>query len=477
MARSRSSGLGPEQAELLRRFENHLAGLQPSEPSPRRDRRPDVVTYRVRVDLGGTKPPLWRRLELASDMFLDELHPVLQAAFGWTDSHLHRFSSGPDAFSPGTEHYLMPFEVEEGDEGVPEQEVRLDELLTDAGDRLFYVYDYGDGWEHTVRLEAVLPRAADAPRATCTAGRRPGPPEDCGGVHGYELFCAATEPGHPRHAEARAEVARMYGFETVPEDLLPLPFLAGEVNEHLAGIAATTRLPAPLAELVHAVGDPREQDRLRDLVTIALDGPADVDPDTAARMVRPYAWLLDRVGEDGIRLTGAGYLPPAHVEAAVAELGMADEWVGKNNREDHTRPVLHLRETAQKMGLLRKHRGSLRFTARGRRLRTDPAALWGHIAEQMPVRSREEVETHAGLVLLVAVAAGMPDDATLVRTLHALGWRNADGSPISEIAAGQITRDTRTVLQRLGALAPYGGDGHPTPEGIAFARTALRTWP
>src|ERR1022692_3845756 len=75
-------------------------------PSRRRPGRPGVVTYRVRVDLEETSPPLWRRLELASDLYLDEVHAVIQAAFGWTDSHLHRFGSGPEYYSRDTEYYL-----------------------------------------------------------------------------------------------------------------------------------------------------------------------------------------------------------------------------------------------------------------------------------------------------------------------------------------------------------------------------------
>ena len=118
---------------------------QRSPPSRRRPRRADVVSYRVRVDLNGTKPPLWRRLELASDLFLDQVHEVMQAAFGWTDSHLHQFGSGPGHYGPATEHYLCPFQVEEGDPGVPEEDVRLDEVLAEPGDKLFYDYDFGDG--------------------------------------------------------------------------------------------------------------------------------------------------------------------------------------------------------------------------------------------------------------------------------------------------------------------------------------------
>jgi len=62
---------------------------------------------------------------------------------------------------------------------------------------------------------------------------------------------------------------------------------------------------------------------------MSLAGKPDIDTVTAARMVRPYAWVLDRVGDEGIRLTGAGYLPPAHVEAAATELGRA-AWDTRN---------------------------------------------------------------------------------------------------------------------------------------------------
>lgn len=493
----------PDQAELLRQFEAQLAGMGPADmqelldrlvggaggvdapetaPSRRRERRVDVATYRVRVDVTGTEPPLWRRLELASDLRLDELHDVLQIAFGWTDSHLHRFSAGANHYDRDAELYLSPFEVEEGEEGVPENQVSLDEVLADVDDELFYVYDFGDDWHHTLQLEAVLPRDAGTPRATCTAGRRPGPPEDCGGVPGYELFSAATDPTHADHSAARAEIARIYGTDVEPEGLTPTPFAVGEINKELAGLPAqsTAHLPEPLADLVRAVRDTGEQIRLRRLISdAALDQPTVIDASIAARMVRPYTWLLDRVGDDGITLTGAGYLPPVHVEAAAAELGMANEWIGKHNRETHTMPVLSLRESAQKMGLLRKHRGRLLLTALGRRLRTDPVGLWGHIAERIPLATRDRCETQAGLILLIAVAAGTTEDANhvIARALQAIGWMRGDGNPLTGSDAGHAAWDTRALLHRLGALAgeSYRRDERPTPDGITFARAALRS--
>ncbi|MEB3070040.1 plasmid pRiA4b ORF-3 family protein [[Mycobacterium] vasticus] len=210
----------------------HLTAPKP--PSRRRPRRKKPVTLRVRVELSNTKPALWRRLELPSDLMLDEVHQILQTAFGWTDSHLHQFGSGPSYHGPDTEYYLCPFMVEDGEDGVPEDEVRLDELLVDVGDKLFYVYDFGDNWRHVIQLEAVLDRDTAAPRAVCTGGRQPGPAEDCGGVGGYELLVAATDPAHPEHAAARAEYADMFGDDVDPRGWAPTPFDIEAINRELA---------------------------------------------------------------------------------------------------------------------------------------------------------------------------------------------------------------------------------------------------
>jgi Plasmid pRiA4b ORF-3-like protein len=79
------------------------------------------MKYHVRVDLAGTTPPVWRQLELPSDVFLDDVHEIIQIAFGWTDSHLHRFGCGSAYYSADTEYYLMPFEVD-GGEGMGNRE-------------------------------------------------------------------------------------------------------------------------------------------------------------------------------------------------------------------------------------------------------------------------------------------------------------------------------------------------------------------
>ena len=71
--------------------------------------------------------------------------------------------------------------MEEGEPGVPEEEVCLDDVLADPGDTLCYLNDFGDSWEHVIRLEAVAPWDDTAPAAVCLDGRRDGPSEDSGG--------------------------------------------------------------------------------------------------------------------------------------------------------------------------------------------------------------------------------------------------------------------------------------------------------
>ena len=109
--------------------------------------------FRVRLDLHGAKPPIWRRLELPGDLTLPRVHDVIQSAMGWYDSHLHRFRTGNDHRSP---YFVTDFDLDEGEEGLLEDDVRLDQILAEKGDELWYEYDFGDGWDHRLVVEEVL---------------------------------------------------------------------------------------------------------------------------------------------------------------------------------------------------------------------------------------------------------------------------------------------------------------------------------
>ncbi|WP_223838702.1 plasmid pRiA4b ORF-3 family protein [Nocardiopsis deserti] len=452
---------------------------RPVPASRRRPRRDETVIYRVSAELTDTEPPVWRRLELVSDLFLNEVHAILQAAFGWEDYHLHRFGSGPDYYSDQTERYLSPFDVAEGETGVPEEQVRLDEVLVDVGDRLFYVYDFGDDWEHLLTLQAVLPRDADTVRAVCTEGDRPAPPEDCGGAPGYELLSAATDTGHPEHAEALAEYREVFGEDPDP-DRTPVPFDADTVNRTLRAVSEPLPedLPGPVADLLGSVRDPRVRGRLLSLIAEAtVSGDEEPSTATVRAAVGPYTWLLDHVGDDGVKLTGAGYLPPASVEEAAGTLGLSGSWIGALNRENQTLPVLNLRESARRMGLVRRYKGRLLPTKAGREVRDAPRALWDHLAARMPPEPKPEVERVGCLVTVLAAAAGSRDVlGEVAEVLTGLGWRISEGLPVDSLAARDTADEAWVVLDMLGGW-PKGSLARgiaPTARGRAFARAALR---
>jgi Plasmid pRiA4b ORF-3-like protein len=216
--------------------------------------RVEWVTYRVRVGLPGGRPPVWRRLEFASEPFLEGVHEILRVGFGWTDSHLPRFGCGPKYFRVDTEYDLMHYEVGEGQTGVPEELVRLDEVLVEVGDRLWYCEDFGEDWQPVVELEAVWPRPDSARRAVCTDGRRAGAPEDCGGVHGDELIAAVREPADcdPDALDAFAEFYGDRGPGACTLTRLDFDEINGALRDFDVELDVD-RLAGPLADLLDAV--------------------------------------------------------------------------------------------------------------------------------------------------------------------------------------------------------------------------------
>ncbi len=194
---------------------------------------------------------------------------------------------------------------------------------------------------------------------------------------------------------------------------------------------------------------------LRLIDDAALEGAPPGLPE--AGVVESYRWLLARVG-DGVRLTQAGHLPPALVAETLQHLGWADDWIGKPNREDQTLPVLDLRDSAQRLGLLRKHRGTLLPTVAGRRVADDPAGLWQHLAARLPV-ARNDPERDAGLLYLLTVAAARPEPGELVAAgLSVLGWsEGGTGQPPTAGHALELAQPTRRCSTASGCSGAGAG--------------------
>jgi hypothetical protein len=153
---------------------------------------PAPVAYQLKITLEGSKPPIWRRVQVA-DCTLGRLHQILQIAMGWTNSHLHMFEYGNDRFSdPQCEL----------DAGEDETQVYLSQLVANGCGKLRYCYDFGDDWWHTIKIEKTLEPKPGDEYPSCMAGRGACPPEDVGGMWGYyEFLVALRDPKHERHAE------------------------------------------------------------------------------------------------------------------------------------------------------------------------------------------------------------------------------------------------------------------------------------
>lgn len=384
-----------------------------------------VRGFRVRLDLHGAKPPVWRRLDVPSDLTLPQAHDVIQAAMGWTDSHLHRFRTASDARSP---YFVTRFDVEEGEDGLLEDGVRLDQLLAAEGDSLWYEYDFGDGWDHVLKVEKVL----DDPPTTvrCVGGRMACPPEDCGGIGGYEELATWVRGGHKETLLPEVFDNAAHAREWLPMDWHPDHFDVDETNNALSvAQSEPAAVTGELAELLEAL-EQRGRRRLREVLSRPLShGPTGISESEAADLTETYRFFLEVVG-DGVSLTSAGYLPPELVERFAEGAGVTGWWIGKANREDLTPPVAAVRETARALGLVTVRKGRLTPTAAGVRARRDPRALLQHIVGRLPVGTKD-FDRHAGWMALAVVGSGAPAEdwrETISDLLFDLGWRTSRNS-------------------------------------------------
>jgi hypothetical protein len=247
----------------------------------------------------------------------------------------------------------------------------------------------------------------------------------------------------------------------------------------VSGAPTAVTSDSPIVDLLDRLPVPlRSELRMRLRSAGALD-PVSLETNAAVRMTRPHAWLLDRIGDDGITLTKAGWLPPAVVHDAMTELGWIDEWIGTANREDNTVPIRALRALATRAGVARVLKGRLVLTAAGRKLRDDPVALWHHLATTLVARAGSDARSDAIVLLAVEIACGGRDSftrygAAIASGLDAIGWSLADGEALTGTDALALVGDTWQALSALGVLRrKRWNDGAPTPEGQTFARAML----
>lgn len=201
---------------------NAVGSTATSRPPKRKKAAGPAPIYQIKVGLRGAKPPIWRRLEVPADVNLATLHAIIQAAFDWTDSHLHAFET--------------PY----GDFGIADPElghraerpVTLEQVAPAVNSRIRYVYDFGDDWDHDIQVEKIIDRDPTARYPRCIGGRRAAPPDDSGGMWGYlELIEVLNDPAHPEHRERLSWL----GIDDAA-DFTPDRFDAEAVNRALSTI-------------------------------------------------------------------------------------------------------------------------------------------------------------------------------------------------------------------------------------------------
>jgi hypothetical protein len=121
------------------------------------------TVHQIKVMLRGSRPPVWRRLQVASSTTLTGLHEVIQAAFGWDDDHLWVFNTDYGQFGPSPD--------------LDDQDPHRAALAQIAGEgaKFGYLFDFGDHWDHEITVEKVLPAGKDNLYPVCVGGRQPDP--------------------------------------------------------------------------------------------------------------------------------------------------------------------------------------------------------------------------------------------------------------------------------------------------------------
>ncbi len=191
----------------------------------------EVFQLRIALHENIVKPTIWRMVQMEADRSLLDLHLLIQAAMGWENGHLHAF------YEPGSHTGYTDMLLMEGDPDFEDgAKVKLRDVLKKVGNKLIYEYDFGDSWQHTVRLQSVLPMPLGF-QAGCTDGARNCPPEDCGGIYSYmDIVEAFQTPKSPAAKEYK---------EWLGESYKPEKFSVAEANKRYKSFASFNEAPIP----------------------------------------------------------------------------------------------------------------------------------------------------------------------------------------------------------------------------------------
>lgn len=190
--------------------------------------RPEQLV--LKITLAGSQPPIWRRVEVHSGLTLYELHYVIQCVFDWDESHMWHFLAPPGgkltrrAVTNAVRYHVLPPNPMVGDELEHAGDRRADEAITGQVlnpecKQIIYEYDFGDSWEHVVKVEKRTAGGDPSHLPQCLAGENAAPPEDCGGIGGYYQWIEMLRDASDEEAHAEAGEVLGDGFDPARFDL------------------------------------------------------------------------------------------------------------------------------------------------------------------------------------------------------------------------------------------------------------------
>jgi len=176
--------------------------------------------FQFKITLKGISPAIYRTLQVEDSRTFYEFHHIIQIGMGWFNYHLFQFKAGDYCISDPS---MIDYK-----EVLNSKEVKLSDLFTGEGEKIDYEYDFGDGWMHSIRLEKILPIKLNTTYPVCIRGKRSCPPEDCGGIWGYQHLVEVM--ADKKHKEYRSMKAWL-GTDFDPEEID-----LGIINEELVDI-------------------------------------------------------------------------------------------------------------------------------------------------------------------------------------------------------------------------------------------------
>jgi len=165
--------------------------------------------YQLKITLKGVKPSIWRLIEVPETYTFGKLHNAIQDAMGWDNCHLYIFEIG------GAKITDADTAAESG--GLDANKEKIKDYFS-KGSKATYTYDFGDDWVHEVKVKDIIPSEKGAKYPRCIDGKRACPPEDCGGILGYEMFLETIkDPDDEEHDK----MLEWVGGEFDPEEFDP----------------------------------------------------------------------------------------------------------------------------------------------------------------------------------------------------------------------------------------------------------------